>query len=74
MSYVWVQISFQGIKMGEVKEKRLQGFLYWGWVALSNKGGCVVETSLEFSSKYHAYNFVGNEGIYSMGEGYNSHI
>ena len=33
----------------------------------------VVETSLGFYSEQSAYNFVDNEGIYSMGEVYKSH-
>ena len=37
------------------------------------KGRYVVETSLSFSSEQFPYNFVGNEGIYSMDEGYKSH-
>ena len=37
------------------------------------KGRYVVETSLGFSSEQSPYNFVGNEGIYSMDEGYKSH-
>ena len=36
-------------------------------------GGCVVESFQGFSSKQSPYNFVGNEGIYSMGEEYKSH-
>ena len=42
MGCVWVQTSSQDITMGEGKEKRLQGFLTKGWVALSLKDGCIV--------------------------------
>ena len=52
MGCVLIQISFQGITIRKGNEKRLQGFLYLGLVALSNKGGCVVETSLGFSVEW----------------------
>ena len=39
------------------------------WVALFLKGGCVIETSLGFSLWIASFTFVGNEGIYSVGEG-----
>ena len=42
-------------------------------MALSLKGGCIVETSLGFSLNSLISLFVGDKGIYSMGDKYKSH-
>ena len=71
MSCVWVQILSQGVAMGEGRRRcyndfslRMSSFLYKRWVC------CVVENlSWVFLSEMACFTFVGNEGIYNMGEG-----
>ena len=72
---VWVQISSQGMTMGEERRIGYNDFTKNEWLSLSKRWVSYVVENLYrvFLSKWPLHTFLGNKGIYSMGEGQVSH-
>ena len=67
---VWIQISSQGMTMGEGRKRDYNDFSLRMSSSLSKRWMFVVENlSRVFLSEWPLYTFVGNEGIYSIGKG-----